>query len=430
MKRFTLLFLILLLAITGPAAAQEDEGLLSVDAGQVIGPINPHVYGANYGTWAGIAFDMRPAAVQSGITLLRFPGGEWGDRNNIRPQMIEDFVLLLNEMGAEGLIHVRLQNGTPEQAAELVRYTNIEKGHGIRYWSIGNEPGLYPDYSMEQHNAEWRAIAEAMLAVDPDIILIGPDVHQFPPDLSSESHHNIQYEWVRQFLLANGDLVDMVAIHRYPFPRGMTSGQATPEQLRDDPQTWDSIIDLLRDLIRETTGGDMPIAITEFNSHWGTLSGGTTTPDSLYSAIWLSDVLGRIIKKQVDMATVWLLYTPNTFGGSGLLSRFDPRPPYYVYLMYRGFGSELVYSATDDEHVTIYAALRDDGTLTLMVINLGDDETTRRLSLEGFTPGADAEVWRFDSEHNAEQLDSIALADGALLSLPGWSVTLYVIPAG
>ena len=28
----------------------------------------------------------------------------------------------------------------PEQAAELVRYVNIEKKYGVEYWAIGNEP--------------------------------------------------------------------------------------------------------------------------------------------------------------------------------------------------------------------------------------------------------------------------------------------------
>jgi hypothetical protein len=55
-------------------------------------------------------------------------------------------------LGAEPSISVRLHGGTPEAAAELVRYTNIEQGYAVRYWSIGNEPSLYRDYDTETYN--------------------------------------------------------------------------------------------------------------------------------------------------------------------------------------------------------------------------------------------------------------------------------------
>jgi alpha-L-arabinofuranosidase len=47
------------------------------------------------------------------------------------------------KVGATVMFSVRLLDGTPEQAAEMVRYTNIEKEYNVRYWSIGNEPTLY-----------------------------------------------------------------------------------------------------------------------------------------------------------------------------------------------------------------------------------------------------------------------------------------------
>lgn len=46
-------------------------------------------------------------------------------------------------MGATAMFNVRLLNGTPEQAAEMVRYVNIEKKYNVQYWGIGNEPTLY-----------------------------------------------------------------------------------------------------------------------------------------------------------------------------------------------------------------------------------------------------------------------------------------------
>lgn len=113
-----------------------------------------------------------------------------------------------------------------------MQYTNAEQDYGVRYWSIGNEPSLYDDYDTERYNAEWRTFAEAMLAVDPDILLIGPDTHQYTGDPAADPKDEAGHDWLREFLLANGDLVDIVAVHRYPFPVSKTDPAPTIDELR------------------------------------------------------------------------------------------------------------------------------------------------------------------------------------------------------
>ena len=128
------------------------------------------------------------------------------------------------------------------------------------------------------------------------------------------------------------------------------------------------------------------------------------------------------------MISYFALYTPPSIGSFGMLSRYEPRPTYYTYQLYKQFGTELVKADSSDADVTIYAAKRADGALTLMVVNLAPDEMTRTLQLGGFTPSGDAEVWRFDAEHKAEQIESQAIDNGDNLTVPGQSITLYVIP--
>ena len=96
--------------------------------------------------------------------------------------------------------------------------------------------------------------------------------------------------------------------------------------------------------------------------------------------------------------------------------------------MYSHFGTELLMSESDHPDVSIFAAQRDDGAITLMVVNRGSDERTATLDLEGFTPGDDADVWRFDAEHNAEQIEAQMVEDEGILTIPGQSLTLYVVP--
>ena len=168
------------------------------------------------------------------------------------------------------------------------------------------------------------------------------------------------------------------------------------------------------------------MAVTEFNSHWSQAVSGEATPDSFFSAIWLGDVIGRLIRQKVDIANQFLLVSGNE-SGFGILEKYGPRPAYYTYQMYKMFGDQLVDATSAIPDVSLYAARRDDGALTIMAINLGDEPATTPLQLSGFNPAGDAEVWRFDADHKAEQIENQPLTDGSEVTLPPQSMTLYVL---
>jgi alpha-L-arabinofuranosidase len=374
-----------------------------------------------------------PHAEAAGITFLRFPGGEWGDQHDLRDYQIDPFIELARRMGAEPQISVRMPGGSPQAAAELVRYCNLTHDYGVRFWAIGNEPTLYTsynfyeDYDTARYNREWREFAEAMKAVDPNILLLGPEPHQYTGNPGSDPHDEAGRDWMREFLLANGDLVDIVAIHRYPFPTSMDAGPTTIDELRANAREWDTIIPNLRALIRETTGRDLPIAVTEVNSDWTHAIGGEATPDSFYNAVWWADVLGRMIRQGVDIVAYFLLQCKSSQGGWGLLDKYDVRPTYYVYSMYQRFGGQLLYASSDDPDVSVYAARREDGAVTVILVNLGPEEKTKPLMLENTAPTEPAEVWLFDSDHPAERVSDKNVHSGSEVVLPPQSVSLYVI---
>src|SRR6266498_3571706 len=209
--------------------------VLYVDSSQSLGLISPLIYGSNYGPWLTVSFDMLPEAYDSGITILRFPAGEWGDRNNVQTYQIDQFMDFAHKVGATAMFSVRLLGGTPEQAAEMVRFTNIERKYNVQYWTIGNEPTLYNSelksrgetYDTDRFNKEWRTFAEAMKKVDPTIKLIGAEINQLSYDYAPGATTNFgewDEKWFVDFLKANGDFVDIVSFHRYPFPRSNRSG--------------------------------------------------------------------------------------------------------------------------------------------------------------------------------------------------------------
>jgi hypothetical protein len=405
------------------------EGVFYIHPGIELGKISPLVYGVNHGPWAIITEKTLLLAQDSGISMIRFPGGNWGDENDLLPYHLDQFALLADQMGSQVSINVRLFRGTPEKAAALVKYTNIEQTYAVKYWGIGNEPTLFatargvPDYGVEQFNVEWRAIAEAMQAVDPSILLIGPELHQFGSDISSTPKDPSGLDWMSEFLKVNGDLVDVVSIHRYPFPQGRGGRAATIEELSVASAEWDLIIPYLRGLIIEITGRDIPIAVTEINSHWSNAIGGEATPDSFYNAIWWADVLGRLIFNQVEIVNYFSLQSNASIGGYGLFTRSIPRPTYYVYKMYQQFGQLLVFSGCQDAQVGVYAAFDQDDVLTVMLVNLGEDDITRPLVIEGEERDL-IEAWRFDEAHLLERLEADPFGSLEEIMLPGQSVTL------
>ena len=81
------------------------------------------------------------------------------------------------------------------------------------------------------------------------------------------------------------------------------------------------------------------------------------------------------------------------------------------------FGQELVYTSSGDPDVSVTGALRDDGKLTLVVVNLGPDQKSMPLELAGFSPSSPAEIRRLDKDHKAEQIEAETLADGSAVSL-------------
>lgn len=401
-----------------------------VHAQHTLGQVPPTIYGTNYGPWITVPLGVMEPFKESGIELLRFPGGQYGDENTIRQNDLENLKMFADMIESEVHISTNLLNGTPEQAVALLNLSQ-EVGLDVRYWSIGNEPTLYATmYNAEQwdtahYNEQWRIFALALKEANPDILLFGPDVHQFRADSEQNPKDVNGVDWMEAFLEANGDLVDVVTIHRYPFPTSMTAPQVTADELYATASEWDETIPMLRSLIQEKTGRDLPIGVMEINSHWSKGTSGEATPDSFANALWWGDVLGRMMKNDVTYVTHFALQSSSGQGGWGLLARYDVRPAYYTYQLYQQFGTELLYSASDQELVSIYAAKRDDGALTLMVVNLTETAVTQPLQIEGFTIEGNAQRWLLDETHMGEQLPDETI-DGTLTA-PPYSMTLWVL---
>jgi hypothetical protein len=109
-----------------------------------------------------------------------------------------------------------------------------------------------------------------------------------------------------------------------------------------------------------------------------------------------------------------------------MMDSFNVRPTYYVYQIYKQFGNHLLATNSDTQYVSVFAAKRDDGTLTVVLVNLNSSEVQKPLLLAGGDSFQLTETYLFDSQHKAEAIATPDFTDGKDISLPAESVTLYI----
>jgi beta-glucanase (GH16 family) len=154
--------------------------------------------------------------------------------------------------------------------------------------------------------------------------------------------------------------------------------------------------------------------------------GGETGLDTVNNALWLGDVLGRLIRQRVDILAHFSLQSNTNIGGYGLFERDTVRPAYYTYQMFKGFGEALVFAASDTPRLSIYAARKGEA-LTLVIVNLNDQAITRPLALDHFAVGGPAQVRLFDKDHQATAQPPVTLTSRGDFTAPPLSITLLTI---
>jgi alpha-N-arabinofuranosidase len=190
------------------------------------------------------------------VPIIRYPGGNFvsgynwldgvGPKEN-RPVVLDkawnslnsnqfgtnEFMAWCKIVGTLPLMGLNLGTGTPEQAADLVEYCNVEKGtrwselrrkHGINepyrveHWCLGNEmdgPWQIGHMSADEYGYKAADAARQMRAVDKSLKLIACG--------SSGPGMPTYLEWDRQVLEQCYEYVDALSLHRY-FDNAETTG--------------------------------------------------------------------------------------------------------------------------------------------------------------------------------------------------------------
>jgi hypothetical protein len=310
---------------------------------------------------------------------------------------------------------------------------------GVRYYNLDNEPDIWFGTHRDVHPAgatydEMRdqtyTIAGAVKAVDPGAQTLGPvgwgwtsltrsgsdqqacgsatpppNCWSSPPDYTA--HGSVDFgAWYLQQLQAyertHGQrILDYYDNHWYPQESNVALSTATDAttdalRLRSTRNLWDptytdeswinqptQLIPRMKSLVAANYPGTKT-AITEYN--WGALN-------DINGALAQADVLGIFGREGLDLATLW---APPTAA----------QPGAYAFRMFRNFDGAggqfgdtgVKATSTDQDQLSVYAATRPDGTVTLVIINKTGQTLTSPVNFANkLPPGATAQLYQYSA---------------------------------
>jgi alpha-L-arabinofuranosidase len=243
-----------------------DVTRIYLDSRRTISPLDPNLFGSflehlgraiyegiydpgsNLSDANGFRKDVIDEVRQLGVPIIRYPGGNFVSGYNWldgvgpkqdRPRILDkawntidtnqfgtnEFMAWCKLVGAKPLMGLNLGTGTPERAAALVEYCNVEKGtkwselrrsHGIEqpykveHWCLGNEmdgPWQIGHMTATEYGMKAQDAALQMHYVDPSLKLIACG--------SSHPRMPTYLEWDREVLEQCYEHVDGLSLHRY-----------------------------------------------------------------------------------------------------------------------------------------------------------------------------------------------------------------------
>ena len=438
-------FVPLVLWATVALGATSSEVHVSVDAGQVVRTVDARLFGINTAIWDGLLDTAETVSTlrELGVQALRFPGGSlsdeyhWalnaiGTNGGTCPTSFANFVHVATNLQVQAFITVNYGSGTPEEAAAWVRCANVTNHCDFKYWEIGNEN--YGNWEHEENSPPHNAVAYArrakeyfrqMKAADPCIKIGGVVTGSW------KERAGILLDALKQMRLGTfiaegyqgwntkmlatlkqlGVTPDWVSLHRYPQNIGVCENDAG---LLQSTTWWTAEAAALRRQLRTyfgTANTNVELLCTENNS-MSQNTGKQTT--SLVNGLYLADSFGQIAQTELNSFLWWdlrnnqdphsnnssALYGWRPYGDHGIMSGNDTRyPTFYTFKLLKYFargGDRIVRATSNNKLLSVYAARRADGTLTILVINKSPGATLKAdLSIAGFQSASGAITYSY-----------------------------------
>jgi alpha-L-arabinofuranosidase len=340
---------------------------------------------------------------------------------------------------------------------------------GVEYWEIGNETfgtgyygggnGYTVDYRVpydgtnrDDHAAlspatygqEVVEYAQLMKSIDPNIkigavLATPPDDYNWSyADLNDNgSKQSNEAYWNDEVLSQPGvaDNVDFVMVHWYPWAGDNANGSSLLSQVRtkiphmingatagQDSGTNAGI----RDTLATHNLSDAEIMITEFN-YMGSLQSGVANS---VESIFVADAYASWLELGVTSVQYLEMLTKDFLDDS---SGFARGSAFYGISMVDKLvepGESLVNATTSNNNVRTHAALQDDGSIAMMVLNLDPSQSANvTVNIANIALGSTGTKYLLTGGTNLTNNAESSLGNSFMISLPARSIATYIIDA-
>ena len=444
------------------ASAATNTVAVTVNAGQSLATVGSGLVGANVAIWDGLLADPVTSTLlkNASTSFIRYPGGSYGDIYDWQTNTatggyaapntdFDHYMTMVKAASAQPIVIANYGSGTAQEAADWVKYANVTKGYGVKYWEIGNEVygnGHYgsgwetdnhSDKSPRAYAKNFVQYAKAMKAVDPSIkigvVLTTPG---YWPDGVVGSGDSGDWNDTVMSIVKNS--ADFGIFHYYP------GGTSEADQLTKPPTLASTVTQFKADMAKYATNNP-GVFITETNS-------GTTPSDTQMQALWAADMYLTAAENGVANVDWWNVrngvgatstdVTGSTdYGDGGIISSgAGAEPPagtpfatYYGIQMVShvaGPGDTMVRTSSGDAKLTVHAAKRANGNLDVLLINKDPNNSYQvNLSYSGYSPSAGVTVDSFTNRGTSIVTSTQGTATSQIV--PPYSlVTVHLRPGG
>ncbi len=452
---------------------------VTVNAANGVRTVDARHFGVNTAAWDSV-FDTSTTInilTEMGAGALRFPGGSFADEYNWATNFgagqtwatsFDMFAPVATAIGAQVYVTANYGSGTPAEAAAWVQESNVTKKYGFKYWEIGNE--CYGSWETDNNTVphdpytyadRFQQYYTQMKAMDPTIKVGAVAVPGEDSYVNNTNHpvknprtgvtHNGWTPVMLATMKSLGVTPDFLIYHRY----AQSPGDEYDQGLLLSNSTWSTDAADLRQQLNDYLGAVVATGVELDNTENNSVSnnpGKQTT--SLVNGLFMADSICAAMNTEFNSVVWWdlrngqetgnnnsaTLYGWRKYGDYGIVDNANPPgpadtyPTFYVERLLQHFargGDQLVSSASDYPLLSVCAAERTGGGLTLLVVNKSaSNALNANITISGVTPASTGTLYSYGIAQDDAAETGIGSADVATNPMTGLSSTFsYSFPA-
>jgi alpha-N-arabinofuranosidase len=435
----------LLTAITLTTGCQHDDSGVNVRVlpDSVLSDVSHHPVGINLDYFTDDDDYLKPARRTAdalkdmGIKYLRYPGGNKSDfyffseppYNESIPTLartgkgavggrhrllknhseyavdvldFDEFIAMCREIDAEPIITVAAdeylvdypkgctwasREELIEHAVEWVRYSNIKKGYGVRYWMIGNESWHKQNVNStaEIYARDVVDFSLAMKAVDPSIYII--------PNGNSQ-------EFCETVLEIAGDHIDYFCISNYPVWEYRAGYATYRDTLQDLMHPVDRALNAIRN---KGMASELKLIVCEY----GPFDWANSWPfiNDMGHALCNFEMTGKQLEvPEIEFSQFWnTRWINNDSVENAVFDALDKHGNFnangYTMMIWGKFLGNQMVKSTSSVHLRSFASyVPEEKRLCVYLMNMLEEPQSISLDLQGYDVESILQAWELVGE--------------------------------